>query len=99
MNWSFTKRMHQLGLIVFLNEYTEVNQGQLSPYRLPLPKDWHLQAPAPWISPPPLPYIPYSLENEREIKKQLKLLALKKVNERIHIPSEKCLVIQTYGIR
>ena len=55
MNWSFTKRMHQLGLIVFLNEYTEVNQGQLSPYRLPLPKDWHLQAPAPWISPPPPP--------------------------------------------
>ena len=45
---------------------------------------------------PPDP--PAPLRNEREIKKQTKILELKKVNERIHQPRKKCLIIQTHGI-
>ena len=66
------------------------------PHSLPLPTDCHLQAPASWPPRPPPP--PYSLRNEREIKKQTKILELKKVNERIHQPRKKCLIIQTHGI-
>ena len=85
--------MHQLGLIVFLNEHTEPRSTEpllVAPLTPP--------GPMPLNSPPP-PLIPYSLGNERKIKKQIKIWELKKVNETIHIPSEKCLVIQTYGIR
>ena len=50
--------------------------------------------------PSPLyPPQPYSLGNERELKKQMKILELKKVNKRIHQPKKKSLIIQTYGIR
>ena len=54
------------------------------------------QPPDPPAPRPPPP--PYSLRNEREIKKQTKILELKKVNERIHQPRKKCLIIQTHGI-
>ena len=80
--------MHQLGLIVFLNENTK--PGSTDPLQV---------APSRPQTPPPPPFLPYCLGNEREIRKQLKLLELKKVNERIHQRRKKCLIIQTYGIR
>ena len=84
--------MLQLGLIVFLNEYTEPRSTE--PIQVAPPKRLTPPGPSPLNSPPPP-----SLGNERKVKKRIKILALKKVNERIHIPSEKCLVIQTYGTR
>ena len=45
--------------------------------------------PEPPPPPPPNPFLPYCLGNDREIKKQMKLLEMKKVNERIHIPRER----------
>ena len=88
--------MHQLGLIVFLNKHTEPRTTeplQVAPHKRLTPP-----GPSP-LNPPRQPFILYSLGNERKITKQIKNLELKKVNERIHLPSEKCLVIPTYVIR
>ena len=97
--------MHQLGLIVFLSEHTEPRSTE--PLQVAPPKRLTTPGPSPLNPPPPPPHththththttplIPYSFGNEREIKEKIKILVLKKVNERIHIPSEKCLVIQT----
>ena len=57
--------MYQLGLIVFINEYTE--PGQLTLQVAP-PKRLSPPGPSPLNqTPPPAPQ-PYSLGNEREIK-------------------------------
>ena len=56
----------------------------------------HLQAPSP---PEPLYRIKVLLGNETEIKKQMKILKLKNVNERIHQIRKKCLIIQTFDMR
>ena len=53
----------------------------------------HLQAPA------PEPLYRILLGNETEIKKQMKILKLKNVNERIHQIRKKCLIIQTFDVR
>ena len=98
--------MHQLGLIVFLNKHTEPRTTeplQVAPHKRltpPGPSPLETAPPPPTPPPPPRqPFILYSLGNERKITKQIKNLELKKVNERIHLPSEKCLVIPTYVIR
>ena len=92
------KKNASAGFNFFFKEHTEPGSTDPPPtppppHSLPLPKDCHLQAPA---SCTPLPYW---LGNEREIKKQMKILELKKVNERIHQLRKKCLIIQTHGLR
>ena len=70
--------------------------GQLTPYRLPLPND------SLWTPPdhsPPEPLYHILLGNETEIQKQMKILKLKNINERIHQIRKKCLIIQTFDIR
>ena len=63
---------------------------------LPLPNDSLLTPPGPS---PPEPLYLILLGNETEIKKQMKILKLKNINETIHQIRKKCLIIQTFEIR
>ena len=85
-------------MFFFFKEHTEPGSTDPPPTVCPSQKTVTSRPQPPDAPPPPQPP-PYSLRNEREIKKQTKILELKKVNERIHQPRKKCLIIQTHGIR
>ena len=91
------KKNASAGFNFFFKEHTEPGSTDPPPPTPPPPSQF---APPKRLSPPAsCTPLPYWLGNEREIKKQMKILELKKVNERIHQLRKKCLIIQTHGLR
>ena len=100
MNWYFTKRIRQLGLIKKKDKHTEPAASTNPPLQVAPPKLLPTVTSRPQQPPTPPPTQSYSLGNETEIKKHMKTLELKKGNERIHqLTWKNCLIVQTFNIR